>query len=447
MSGYQTQTPRTFKVTNPAQLVEFNLNTLNATFEFPYHPTHITTSPFLLTGNDMLGTYITLTGITGTVGVIDDATNILKAIRLRLQKLANRNVIPNGFSFLFAIYNDGPVDVDMLPGAGIIANNIDTIAYANLVTNYKVTVVGQKELGDAEDKIMVATMNFNLDNTTIEHLFVISISGADAYFDHLYAKTGTIDDLTVNNIIIKESLSGANAFVENLAVDGGLSVNETGTFGYEGIQILGLDNETSLNVLSGQVLIGSDLPSELDVNGNVSITGALNVSGPTTLSSLTVVSLEACTGSFTSLFATYINGQGQTPVAVPGINQINGIYDVSIEGTNTAGQITFSMTGADTVDGELISIFFSDSCCGFETAPFVVFSPASTGAGQLFYESYMWANADTPVGWGLFAQTQGSYADITDVRFNYHVIGMPKLDACGNNMNMSSNNNTCSGCN
>jgi len=109
MAGYNVQTPPLFTVRDPQQLVQFNLNRLNASFTFPEKTTvyAITGTTGAYSAEDLIGSYIIRRGEGDYDDYLDSAANIIDALRRKLLSIANydRELLV-GTSFSCTYFND-----------------------------------------------------------------------------------------------------------------------------------------------------------------------------------------------------------------------------------------------------------------------------------------------------------------------------------------------------
>jgi hypothetical protein len=155
---------------------------------------------------------------------------------------------------------------------------------------------------------------------------------------------------------------------------------------------------SNISVLEGDSL---NITGAAQINGNLSVGSQLNVTGPTTLTDLTVTGDAVFTGNLTvqniSVANITINGHvitaGNAPTvavgAAAGVADIpNSIAapSVTITGNDTSGTITV-VAGANTTADELAKVTFNTA---FGAKPKVVFTAAnrdSTKLGAYYDES------------------------------------------------------------
>ena len=116
---------------------------------------------------------------------------------------------------------------------------------------------------------------------------------------------------TGSELIIKGSLTGTNSNMQNSASQN-LAV-QGATIGCNGLTVAGLIGSNAINVIAGDITVasGTGCSGNLNlsngnayINGNTSMTGALNVSGTSTFGPLAVTSSAgavAATGASVSL--------------------------------------------------------------------------------------------------------------------------------------------------
>jgi hypothetical protein len=124
-----------------------------------------------------------------------------------------------------------------------------------------------------------------------------TFTGANATFRNLSATNNTLTNVTVASLTgatasistlnVTGNASGANSYWQNQAINGGLAIGGALTVGYNGAQIIGANGTTSLNVSAGDVIFGSNLPSNLSVSGNLQVTGTATVGSVITPSVIT----------------------------------------------------------------------------------------------------------------------------------------------------------------
>jgi hypothetical protein len=133
------------------------------------------------------------------------------------------------------------------------------------------------------------------------------------------------------------------------------------------------------NILQGSDL---DISGSAVINGNAIVGGSLNVSGATTLTSLTVNGNAIFNGELTVQNITVanitVNGKivtgGEVPTAIVGIaagveDALNNIAapEVTIEGNDTSGTITV-VAGANTTAGDIAELTFDAPFTGIPRA-------------------------------------------------------------------------------
>jgi hypothetical protein len=115
MAGYNVQTPPLFTVRDPQQLVQFNLNTLNAGYTFRDKETVIDsqgTGGVTYTADAILGGYIIRRGSGLVTDDLDTASNILDEIYRKLLSIGNNDNLPNGSTVTCTLYIDqGPTAI------------------------------------------------------------------------------------------------------------------------------------------------------------------------------------------------------------------------------------------------------------------------------------------------------------------------------------------------
>ncbi len=143
MSGYNVTTPRLFNVKDPQTLVQFNLATLNSTFSFPdKQSTH--SSGDTITADELLGGYVVVTG--GDPDWFDDASNIISAIRHKMQGITNRDMFANGFSFKCIINNSSQNDLGFFSRNGTLVGGSTNQIVSGATGILEIVVNGQTAL-------------------------------------------------------------------------------------------------------------------------------------------------------------------------------------------------------------------------------------------------------------------------------------------------------------
>jgi hypothetical protein len=155
MAGYNVQTPALFAVKDPQQLVDFNLNTLNARFTFRDLETVIGsqgTGPQTYSADAILGGYIIRRNAGFLTDDLADATDILDALYRKLWAIGNNDILPNGSTFTCTLYmEDGPIFIDGANGTVVVEGNIvdqDTAAIMTFM------IVDQARLGQGHSDLI-----------------------------------------------------------------------------------------------------------------------------------------------------------------------------------------------------------------------------------------------------------------------------------------------------
>jgi hypothetical protein len=162
----------------------------------------------------------------------------------------------------------------------------------------------------------------------------------------------TATGATINTLNLTGNMSGANAYLQNLAVNNGLAVGGTATFGYNGVQIIGSSGQKSLNILSGDVIVGSNAASNLAVSGNVSTTGSvsvgsnLTVAGTTTLGTLALTNVTVTNATATNATITNLTATNETVASLTGTVANIATLNATTENVATIN-VTSSASGAN----------------------------------------------------------------------------------------------------
>ena len=134
MAGYNVKTPALFGVKDPAQLVQFNLNTLNANISFPEGNSlgpAVITSDAPLTSQELLSGYIRVTAAIGYQTV--PAVDLINGLAQKLLALSNKSDIRVGVNYECLLENasGGGITVNGVPVA-----NGDVAIIRVIVTNF-----------------------------------------------------------------------------------------------------------------------------------------------------------------------------------------------------------------------------------------------------------------------------------------------------------------------
>ncbi len=147
MSGYNVTTPRLFRVNDPADLVQFNLNTLNATFTQPDKQSNRTLDGSPYTADELLGGYIYQNNPCCYDNTFDSASNIISTLYVKSFGITNNDNIQNGFTFSCILFNAGGDFLLSQTGAeGVFCN--ETIVLEDSAVKLQVVVVDQSRLGE-----------------------------------------------------------------------------------------------------------------------------------------------------------------------------------------------------------------------------------------------------------------------------------------------------------
>lgn len=190
-------------------------------------------------------------------------------------------------------------------------------------------------------------------------------------------------------------------------------------------------NPTFYSAPINSVLQGTDavLTENAIIGGSIAAGGDLNVSGATTLSTLTVTGqavfkaklyvAEVETGTITINGHIITSGTapavavGQAAGAADGASGIVGPSAI-IEGNDTSGTITL-VTGVNTAADELVRVMFNS---GFSDRPRVIISATNKQTARL--GAYTDAGATTPEHFSIFANVQPE--PTTEYKFTYFVV-------------------------
>ena len=151
MAGYNVTTPPLFKVRDPQELVDFNLNTLNSQFVFRDGTTVVSDSGSVTyTADAILKGYIVRQGSGEVYDQLDTASNILDAMYRKLLAIGNNDILPNGSTVNFTLYIDqGPIGLEGNTGVTINwGNYID----GGCVAKVTLMVIDQARLNTPTDQ-------------------------------------------------------------------------------------------------------------------------------------------------------------------------------------------------------------------------------------------------------------------------------------------------------
>ncbi len=146
MSGYNVTTPRLFGINDPQTLIQFNLNTLNATFEFPDKQTTVLPNgqgDLYITSDALLGGYIVFTGAVNSNVYIDSAELIINAIKTKMQGLTNHDQVPLGFSFKCKFHNSSNNSLNIYSNATTLIGGSTSQVAQDAAGYFEVCVVDQ----------------------------------------------------------------------------------------------------------------------------------------------------------------------------------------------------------------------------------------------------------------------------------------------------------------
>ncbi len=115
--GYNVTTPAYFKVRDPAQLVQANLNTLNATVVYPDRAYETVDGE--ISANALLGGYVHIVDAVQGDVTTDSASNIVAALKLKLQRISNDQIFQDGTRFSCALHNMVGSQVTIVGGANV----------------------------------------------------------------------------------------------------------------------------------------------------------------------------------------------------------------------------------------------------------------------------------------------------------------------------------------
>lgn len=158
MAGYNVQTPALFAVRDPEQLVNFNLATLNATFQHAEKNSEYTANNGVqYSAVDMLDGYIVRSGITSdTTDGTASAEDIIDEMRRRLLSISNKSTFANGTSVVCGFTNTSNYWIQIQGATGV------SVAYPNFIASgtsakLHMIVVDQASLGDGHtDEVRIA---------------------------------------------------------------------------------------------------------------------------------------------------------------------------------------------------------------------------------------------------------------------------------------------------
>jgi hypothetical protein len=157
MAGYNVQTPPLFTVRDPEQLVDFNLATLNATFQHPEKNSAYTTNGSVTyTAVDLLNGYIQRNTSTGTTDYAASATDLIDEIRRRLLAITNKDVMANGTSVVCGYTNLSSYYIEIQGLTGVNVSFPNSIAPGSSAKLH-IVVVDQASLGNGHsDEVRIA---------------------------------------------------------------------------------------------------------------------------------------------------------------------------------------------------------------------------------------------------------------------------------------------------
>ena len=337
-----------------------------------------TLSGISLTGTTVLqnATVQTLTGTTANfttsnVGTQNATTlNVsgnMSGANAYLQNLAVNNGIASssatiGYNGLTVVGLNGTQSLKTLAGDTVIGTNMPSnlLVSGNVVATGSISAAGNLTAGGNLTVGGTTTLGtLSLTNVTATNVTATNATATNATIGNLTATTETVGVLTgtVANIAtsnvgtetvqilnVKNYASGANASWENMAINSGFSCAGPAVIGYNGMQVIGLNGTTSLNVLAGNVIFGSDLPSNVAVSGNLQVTGTATISGATTLAGLTATSIND-TGALTVGGATTVKALAAASINCTGTSTLAGVSATTI---NASGSVLAALVGATT---------------------------------------------------------------------------------------------------
>jgi len=158
MAGYNVQTPALFAVRDPEQLVDFNLATLNATFQHAEKNSEYTANNGVqYSAVDMLDGYIVRSGITSdTTDGTASAEDIIDEMRRRLLSISNKDVMANGTSVMCGYTNLSSYYIEIQGATGVNVSFPNYIAPGSSAKLH-IVVVDQASLGNGHsDQVRIA---------------------------------------------------------------------------------------------------------------------------------------------------------------------------------------------------------------------------------------------------------------------------------------------------
>jgi len=223
--------------------------------------------------------------------------------------------------------------------------------------------------------------------------------------------TGTIEHLVVNGNTTVQNIDGQNLSVENAAI-GGLIIGY-GSPSYDALQVICNTVMTGALTVHGYDILDPTNPiglfvedgKGLEVSGDINGLSGLNITGDSTLSTVSV---------------TKLIGSGSSPIV--SFTGSTGAYDLSVIGNDTAGKVIFSLDENFT-DGVLFNLDFAEA---YTEIPVVIFSPARPDSSYINFTSLVFV-ITSKTGFQLIVDSSVPLSvppgGLLDVVWNYHVIG------------------------
>lgn len=166
MAGYNVQTPPLFTVKDPQQLVQFDLNRLNATIVRPEKTTTYDVQGYVdpYYADDLIGGYIIRRGQGDWDDYFDEATNIIDAMKRKQLAISNDPTVRVGDSFTL-VYTNFSNDWIWLYGNNGTEVSDPLVVYDGDSAKCTFTVVDLASLGQGHDdrvNVFVCGGNYEL---------------------------------------------------------------------------------------------------------------------------------------------------------------------------------------------------------------------------------------------------------------------------------------------
>ena len=248
-------------------------------------------------------------------------------------EIINGNLTVNGTTNIGTVTFDNLTVSSVTAGTGVLGVAYITTGYYTSLTGSSVTAgTVIANTGIFNNLVFAASSITNLTatNLNVSHMTGTLVEAIDLHVsDHLVVNASGAINMT-GDANIQGNFTTQNASVSNLSVNGGASIGGELTVGYNGMQVVGLAGSTSIEVLAGDVILGSDIPGTLlnfgneKIQGNLSVTGTINANAITTSSivatSATISNLSLAGASLTNLSATNFTGTNAVIATLTGTN-------------------------------------------------------------------------------------------------------------------------------